>query len=769
MTKIGDKFGGAQTAARREDVRFLTGAGRYVDDIAPDTALHAIFFRSPVAHADILSLDLDAARAAPGVAAVFAAGDLEAAGVDLNIEATVITNRDGSAAPDPFRPVLAKGRVRHVGEAVAVVLAKSLAEAKDAAELIGFDYEDRAVHVDLAPGGEGLHDVAPDNIAYDWALGDEAATEAAFAWAAHRVALTVSQQRIIVNAMEPRGCFAEWDGGRLHFAVGGQNVWITKTMLARQMHLPPEAVHVTTPDVGGGFGMKGFNYPEYLVVAHAARTLGRPVRWIGERTESMLTDNGGRDLQSRAEMAFDAEHRLIGYRVNTLSNLGAYSSEFAQAIQSDLFARVLTGAYDVQAAFVSVKGIYTNTTPVDAYRGAGRPEAIYTLERAMDHAARQLGVDPWELREKNFVRAFPYKTATGEAYDVGDFPRVMARVKAEADVAGFAGRRQAAAARGKLRGQGLCYYIESILGAPVEDARVEFRDDGTVALYVGTQSNGQGHETVFAHFLAARTGIPADRIVVVQGDSDLIPQGGGTGGSRSVTVQSNATIAAVAEMVAAFVPFLGETLQAEGFDFDGEAFRAPGTNHAITLLEAADLAREAGRRDLLDRRTTAELPGRSYPNGAHVAEVEIDAETGVLQLIAYTVTDDFGVLIHPQLAEGQVHGGVAQGLGQAVMERAVHDENGQLLTASFMDYAMPRADDLPMISFTTEPVPSTANPIGMKGCGEAGTVGALAALANAVADALAPAGVSDVQMPFTPLRIWQWLQEARGPDKARAG
>ena len=760
------KFGTAQTAARREDDRFLRGTGRFVEDVVPPGALHAVFLRSPVAHADIRALNIDAARAAPGVAGVFTARDLAIGGLPMNIPAAAImTNRDGSRGAEPLRPVLARGRVRHVGEAMAVVVAETLDQARDAAELIAYDLDDRDLHLDLATGGPALHDEAPGNLAFDWTLGDEAATDAAFAAAAHRVAMMIEDNRIIAASLEPRGAWAEWEDGRLHLCFGGQGVWTTKKMLAEQLGLPPEAVRVTTPDVGGGFGMKTMPYPEYFAIAHAARALGRPVRWISERTEAMLSDNGGRDLVSHAEMAFDADHRLTGYRVNILSNLGAYNSLFAQAIQTNLSARVLTGVYDVQAAFVSVKGIYTNTNPVDAYRGAGRPEAIYTLERMMDRAARELGVDPWALREKNFIRAFPYTTASGELYDVGDFPRLLNRVRAEADVAGFAARRAEAQARGRLRGLGLSYYIESILGSPVEDARVEFRADGTVALYVGTQSNGQGHETVYANFLAGRSGIPADRIVVVQGDSDLIPSGGGTGGSRSVTVQNTATVGVVDKMAAAFVEFLGQELGAEGFVFDGTDFRAPGTNHAVTMIEAAEMARKAGRSDLLDHSARVKLPGRSYPNGAHVAEVEIDPETGKVDVVSYTVTDDFGVLIHPRLAEGQVHGGIAQGLGQAVTERVVHDETGQLLTATFMDYAVPRADDVPMIAFTTEPVPSTANPTGMKGCGEAGTVGSLAAIANAVGDALAPLGVGDVQMPFTPQRVWDWIRKA-GPRVA---
>ena len=761
-----DKFGTSQTAARREDVRFLTGQGRYVDDIAPADAAHAFFLRATVAHADIGSIDLEDAKAAPGVLCILTADDLEAAGVDLHIPTTPVKNRDGAEAPDPFRPVLAKGRVRFVGEPVAVVVAESLAAAKDAAERIGLDLSERPAHVALEEGGDALHDEAPGNLAFDWALGDEAATEAAFAKAAHVVRVRVEEPRVIVNSMEPRGAFAEWDGGRLHLAVNGQGVWEQKALLASQLGLDPAQVRVTNPDVGGGFGMKGMSYPEYTVISHAARLLGRPVRWMSERTEAMLTDNAGRALVSVASMAFDADHRLMAYRLEVVSDLGAYSSEFAQQIQSNLAAKVLTGTYDVQTVFMACKGIYTNTTPVDAYRGAGRPEAITALERCMDEAARQMGLDPFALRLKNVIRAFPYKSATGELYDVGDFPRLLERVRVEADVAGFAARRAEAAKRGKLRGLGLSLYIESILGSPVEGATVEFRESGRVAIHVGTQSNGQGHETVFAQFLAARTGIPADLIDVVQGDSDLIAEGGGTGGSRSVTVQSNATLATVAKMATAFGDFLKEEWGADEVAFDGADFRAPGTNRAATMLEAAELARARGRADLLTHSAKAKLPGRSYPNGAHVAEVEIDPETGDLALLRYTVTDDFGVLMHPQLAEGQVHGGVAQGFGQAVTELGVHDGNGQLLTASFMDYGMPRAGHLPMIRFTTEPVPSTANPIGMKGCGEAGTVGAIAALGNAVADALAPLGISGVQMPFTPLKIWQWVQEAQAPIAA---
>ncbi len=758
-----EKFGKSQPVKRVEDQRFLTGHGRYVDDIAPQNALRLFVFRAPVAHATITTLDVADAREAEGVHLILTAEDLEAAGVKMDIHATVVPNRDGTQGAKPERPILARGKVRFVGEPVAAIVAETLAQAKDAADLIEFDYEELLAHMDLATGGAAIHDEAPDNRAFDWGMGDEAATQAAFDAAAQTVSMEIGDNRIIVNSMEPRGCYAEWEGDKLHLSVNGQGVWGEKNRMVKAFGLSPDQVRVTNPDVGGGFGMKGMSYPEHYMVSQAARVLGRPVRWMGERGESMLSDNAGRDLVSVAELAFDADSRITAYRVRTRCNLGAYNSQFGQPIQTQLFSKVLMGTYDVQTTWLQVEGFYTNTTQVDAYRGAGRPEAIYVLERIMDQAARELGVDPWELRRKNFIARdkFPYQTATGELYDVGDFHKVLDSAERFSDRAGFAKRRTASEAKGHLRGQGLCYYIESILGDPSENAKVEFHEDGTVSIYVGTQSNGQGHETVYAQFLSDQTGIPADRIRVIQGDSDLIAKGGGTGGSRSVTTQSTATLATVDAMIAAFTPYLADKMGVEEsrITFDDERFRAEGSNLTPTMLEVAEMARADGRDDLLVHAAEATLPGRSYPNGAHVAEVEIDPETGKVTVDRYHVVDDFGNLINPMLAEGQVHGGVAQGIGQAVTERVVYDEDGQLLTASFMDYAMPRADDMPWVAFSTEPVPSTANLMGMKGCGEAGTVGALAAVANAVLDALWDRGVRQADMPFTPQRVWEMLQD----------
>ena len=758
-----EKFGKSQPVKRVEDVRFLTGQGRYVDDTVPDGALYAYFFRSPVAHGEITELDLEDARQADGIHLVATCEDMEAAGIDIAMAGALMKNRDGTDGAAPLRPMLAKGRVRYVGEAVVLIVAESMSQARDAAEMIMFDTNDLPAKMDVAAGGEMLHAEAPDNRAFDWGMGDEDATDAAFRAAANTVSLEIDDNRVIVNSMEPRGCWAQMEEGRLHLSFNGQGVWGMKDRLVKAMGMEADDIRVTTDDVGGGFGMKAMAYPEYYCVAYAAKTLDRPVRWMSDRTEAMLSDNGGRDLVSVAELAFDETNKITAYRVKTRCNLGAYNSQFAQAIQTQLFSRVLMGVYDVQTTWLHVEGYYTNTVTVDAYRGAGRPEAIYVLERVMDRAARELGVDPWELRRRNFIKPeqFPYKAATGETYDVGDFNKVLTRAAVEADQAGYQARVDADAARGLIRGQGLCYYIESILGDPTEGAKVEFHEDGAVSIYVGTQSNGQGHETVYAQFLSDQTGIPAHLITVVQGDSDRIKQGGGTGGSRSVTVQNNATLATVSKMIAAFTPYLADKMGVAEDDvsFDDETFRAPGSNLTPTFLEAAEMAREDGRADLLVHEERVALEARSFPNGAHVAEVVIDPETGVLTIDRYTVVDDFGNLINPLLAEGQVHGGVVQGIGQAVTEHVVYDDDGQLLTATFMDYALPRADDVPMIGFTSEPVPSTANVMGMKGCGEAGTVGALAAVANAVQDAVWDRGIRQVDMPFTPLKVWELLQD----------
>lgn len=760
------KFGTSQSIRRFEDTRFLTGGGRYLDDIAPKDALFAYVYRSAVAHAEITGFDVSGAAASEGVALVVTAETLEAAGLANNLAGALIENRDGSMGANPKRPLLATQRVRYVGEALAVIFAQTLEQAKDAADLIEFDYEDLPTSMGLSDAGPAIHPEAPGNVAYDWGIGDEAATQAAFDAAAHSTRIDIADNRVMAASMEPRGCYAQMEDGRLHVAYSGQGVWGTKASVAGWLGLDKADMRVTNPDVGGGFGMKAFDYPEYFIMAYAAKTLDRPVRWQAERTEAMLSDNGGRDLISTVELAFDEDFKITAYRVDTTSNMGAYNSGYAQFIQSDLAAKVLMGTYDVQTAWFRNRGIYTNTTQVDAYRGAGRPEAIYVLERAIDHAARVLGQDGHALRRRNFIPAdkFPYTTVTGELYDVGDFHKVLRRAEQEADVAGFAARRAASQKQGKLRGIGTCYYIESILGQPDETAKVEFAEAGRARLYVGTQSNGQGHETVYRQLLHEYSGIALDAIDIVQGDSDLIATGGGTGGSRSVTTQGTAIKHTGDAMVEKFAPFVADQLGVDEVAFDDGAFRAKGSNTVMTMIEAADAAREAGVEDLLVTSETRTLPGRSYPNGCHIAELEIDPQTGVTEVVKYTVVDDFGVLMNPMMAEGQVHGGVVQGIGQAITEHVVYDETGQLLTASFMDYGMPRADTVPMIAFYSEPVPSTANVLGMKGCGEAGTVGALAAVANAALDAIWETGVQHVDMPFTPMRVWSWLNERQAAE-----
>ena len=756
-----EKFGKSQSVLRTEDDRFLTGEGNYIDDSTPSDSLYAYFFRSQVAHAKIVNLNVDDASTAAGIHGIFIAEDLENNGVKNDLVGVTVKNHDGTNGASPKRPLLAKERVRFVGEPVALVIANTIQNAKDAAELIEVDYDDLPVSTELKKSKYTIHPEAPENVAFEWHLGDKNKTDVIFEKADKIVSMEVSNNRVIVNSMEPRGCYANWENERLHMSFSGQGVWTHKSFASDILGLRAEQIRVTNPDVGGGFGMKAMGYPEEFLVSFAAIKLKKPVRWMSERTEAMLSDNAGRDLKHFAELAFDRTNKIVAYRVFTCCNLGAYNSRFGQNIQTGLFAKVLMGAYDVQNTYLNVTGFYTNTTQVDAYRGAGRPEAIYLLERMMDRAARELKIDPLELRRINFIKKnnFPYKTSTGELIDVGDFDRVLSAAEKSADIKGFERRKKESKANGRLRGLGLCYYIESILGDPSEEAKVVFEEDGDVKIYVGTQSNGQGHETVFAQFLSDQTGIPAEKITVVQGDSDLIPHGGGTGGSRSVTVQNNATLVIVDKVLQLFSQYLAEKLKVDVTDieFDDITFRIRGSNFTPNMLEVAKMASDDQRSDLLTHSAKATLDARSFPNGAHFAEVEIDPETGFIQVVKYSVVDDFGNLINPMLAEGQVHGGVAQGIGQALYEHVVFDEEGQLLTATFMDYGMPRAQDLPYYKFETECVPSTANIMGMKGCGEAGTVGALAAVANAVHDALWEIGVQQVDMPFTSEKIWSMI------------
>ena len=764
------KFGTGQPVRRREDVRLVTGRGTYLDDSRPQGELRAVFLRSPAAHAILEHVDISAAIHSDGVAAILTGADLEAAGVN-DIGAVTIRNRDGSICARPKRPLLAVERLRMVGEPVALVLAESLAAALDAAEQIEIVYEEfpaiAATAEATREGAPQLHAEAPRNIAYEWAIGDEKVVDAKLESAAHRVEIRLINNRIAGCPMEPRGAIAHWDAAAqaLHVQVSAQNVWRVSREIASRLELRTEQVRVTIGDVGGGFGTKAPTYPEYTAIAFAARHLGCGVRWISDRSEAFLSDSMGRDHVTRAIAGFDENLRLAALRVESDVAMGAYLSPHGTFIPSELVAKVLPGAYEFEHLFFVARGVYTNTTPVDAYRGAGRPEGIYVIERLMDAAAREFGVDPLELRKRNFVPRdrFPYRNASGETMDSGDYRRIADRARQEADVDGFPARRAESARRGKLRGLGIAFYVEVILGATDERAQLRLAEDGMWELLVGTQSNGQGHETAYLQILADGTGLNPDRVRIIQGDSERIPAGGGTGGSRSVTTQGTAILVAAEQLIEALRKEAEEALEAapEDIEFCNGEFRIMGSDRAVGIDALTSLAIEKGAGERLQFRVHTELPARSYPNGCHICEAEVDPETGRVSIDRYLAVDDFGRLINPLLAEGQVHGGVAQGIGQAVLEHAVFDEEGQLLTGSFMDYAIPRASDLPCIRFIHEPVPSPANPLGMKGCGEAGTIGSLPATSNAVLDALWEAGVRHVDMPLTPARVWGWLQEAR--------
>ncbi|MFL5332238.1 MAG: xanthine dehydrogenase family protein molybdopterin-binding subunit [Geminicoccaceae bacterium] len=762
------KFGIGQPVRRVEDQRLITGKGRYTDDINLPGQAHGYVLRSPTAHARITRLDTSAAKAAPGVLLVLTGADL-----DATIPCLIpITNRDGTERADPAHPILVRDEVNYVGDHVAFVVAETRVQAKDAAELIEVEYEDLPAVADtakaLAPGAAQVHPEASGNLAFDWHYGDEAAVQAAFARAARVVKLELINNRVICNAIEPRACVAEWNPGnaKLTLQTCTQGGWGHRDVLAANLGLEPEQVRVITPDVGGGFGMKAFFYPEYTMAAFAARGLGRPVKWTAERGESYLSDTMGRDHVTTAQIAFDADHRALGLKVDVISNMGAYYYAYAPYIPTGAALKVLPGVYDVKTLSYGVKGVFTNTVPVDAYRGAGRPESIYCIERLMDYAADELGVDPVELRRRNFIRPeqMPFQTAAGELYDTGEFAKVMDTCLQKADWSGIAARKAQARAKGRLRGIGMCYYIESTMGDPTEHAAIEFADDGFVNVLVGTQTNGQGHDTAYSQVLHQRLNVPFEKIRIVQGDTDRIRAGGGTGGSRSLTAQGMAITDAsdlVIERGKLFAAQLFETAAAD-IQFQEGTFRVAGTDRAVDIMELAGKARtmapSLGMEGGLDAAATTNLSAWTFPNGCHIAEVEVDPDTGTVEVVDYNIVDDFGVVLNPMLVEGQVHGGIVQGIGQALLEGAVYDDSGQLLTGSFMDYSMPRADNMPSFDFSTVEVPCKNNAMGVKGCGEAGSVGAPAAVINALVDAVADHGVTHIDMPATPEKVWRLAQ-----------
>jgi aerobic carbon-monoxide dehydrogenase large subunit len=760
------KFGVAQPVRRVEDPRLLLGHGSYTDDIAPADALFGFVLRSPYAAAKILSIDTEAARQMPGVRAVFTAADLEADEIGGVPCVVPLQNRDGSDRADPPHPVLAAGFVRHVGDPVAFIVATSAAAAQDAAEAVLADYDALPAVTDMQaavePGAPLVWPEAAHNIAFDWHTGDKEKTDALFASAAHVTRLTVVNNRIIVNSIEPRTAFAAYEDERWTLTTTCQGGWSLREMLAAHVFkAPEEKFRIITPDVGGGFGMKLFLYAEHVLVCYAARKLGLPVRWTSERSEAFLSDTHGRDQICEGELALDANGKFLGMRIRVLAGMGAYLSNYAPIIPTLAGSKVLGSVYDFQTIYVNVLGVFTHTVPVDAYRGAGRPESNYLVERLIDAAANELGIDRVDLRRRNMVpaSAMPHVSAMGEKYDSGDFPKVLDAALEAADWNGFPARQREAVAAGRRRGIGLAYYLEATGGAESERAEIRFSADGRVDVYVGTQSSGQGHETAYVQLTAAQLGVDGEKIRIHQGDTDRIPTGGGTGGARSLYSEGQALRLTGLSVIEKGRQEAGAYLEAAEADIvfaDGK-FSVAGTDRAVDILTLA-----AQKPGTLDAAEVAAIDAHTFPNGCHIAEVEVDPETGVARVVGYLVMDDVGKVVNPLIVRGQVHGGVVQGIGQAIYERVVYEaDSGQLVSGSLTDYALPRADDLPDIRVEFIEIPCASNPLGVKGAGEAGAVGSPPAVVNAIIDALKQDGVTAVDMPATPERLWKAITMAK--------
>jgi len=776
---------------RVEDPQLLRGHGRFVADITLPGELHCVLLRSPHAHARILRIDSVTAAGRPGIAAVFTGADMAADDVGPMAPFWAIQSADGTPMAEPPRFALARGTVRHVGEAVAALIAESADQARDAAELVQVDYEPLPAIVDakaaMRKKAPLLHESAPSNVCFRFARGDEAAVGKAFAGAAHIVRLDLINNRLIGAAIEPRAVIADGSaGGKLTLYCATQVPHLIRRAVSEQLKLPQTAIRLVAPDVGGGFGYKGKHYPEETLVAWAARRLRRPIKWIATRSESFLSDNQGRDHQTHAELALDSEGHFLALRVDTIANLGAYVSTFGAAIPSAIYTALLAGVYRTPAIAIRSTGVFTNTSPTDAYRGAGRPEACYVLERLADEAADMLKLDRAEIRRRNLIPAdaMPYKTPIGPVYDCGNFPKVFARLLEIAGYDGFAQRRRTAARTARLRGFGIACYVESsgvapsrfatALGARIgffEAATIRVQPDGSVQALVGTHNHGQGHATTFAQIISSRFGIPLSSIEIIEGDTDRVPFGSGTFGSRSIAVGGSAIDNAAAKIIEKGKRIAAHLLEASAADmtFGNGVFSIAGTDRRVTLREVARVAYipkaypaelELGLADT----AVYDPPAFAWSNGAHACEVEIDRDTGEIRVIGYWGVDDVGTVINPMIVEGQIQGGVAQGLGQALRERCVYDlDTGQLLSGSLMDYALPRASDMPVIvSELDESKPCTPNPLGAKGCGEAGSIGAPAAIVNAVLDALRPLGVTDVQLPLTSESVWQAIRASDG-------
>jgi aerobic carbon-monoxide dehydrogenase large subunit len=757
------KFGFGQSVQRKEDDPLLRGVGRYIGDVAPRETLHAVVLRSPHAHARF-HIDAAKARAMPGVRLVLTGAETDDLGP---LPCTV--ELPNTVLDVPPYAILARDEARHVGDAIAFVVAETLEQAKDAAEALTVTWEELP-HVigateALKPGAPSVWPQHRDNVVFDLTLGDKAATERAFAEAVKVVSLTLFNQRVVANYLDTRGVVANYDAAdeRLTLTLSSQGPHAIRDVLLQVLQLPAEKLRVMTPDVGGGFGTKLFPYREYALAAVAAKQLQRPVTWIADRSDHFLGDMQGRDNVTTARLALDEKHRFLALDVDLVANMGAYLSQFAPLIPT-LGAVLSPGVYDISTCHVRVRGVYTNTVPVDAYRGAGRPEAAYVIERLVDHAAREVGIAPETLRRRNFIKpgAMPYQSATGQNYDSGNFAAHLKRAQELADWSGFAKRLRLSKKAARLRGIGLSTYIEACGNAGSETATLNLEPDGSVMLLIGTQSTGQGHATAYAQVVADHLGLPPERVNVVQGDTDRIKSGIGTGGSSSIPC-GGASLAGAAEKLADNLKRLAaEALEANADDLeiaDGTV-RVSGTDRVISFAALAQ------RPDAGSRLTAAYAftpPQATYPNGTHIAEVEIDPATGETRIVDYVVVDDFGATLNPLLLAGQVHGGTAQGIGQALMERAVYDsDSGQLMTASLMDYAVPRADEVPAIAFETRNVRCKHNPLGVKGAGEAGAIGSCPAVMNAIVDALWRAfRISRLDMPATPERVWGVIESAR--------
>lgn len=774
------RFAVGQPVPRKEDPTLLRGLGRYTDDQHVPGEVYAVMVRSRIAHGILRGIDTEAARAMPGVLAVVTVADLDAAGInDLPVTMS-FKNRDGSDMTPLRQPPLARGRVRFVGEPIAVVVAETAAQARDAAEAIAPDI-DPLPAVTLAsdaaaPGAPQLHDALPGNVAFDYHFGDTAATDAAFARAAHVTRLSIRNSRVAVCAMEPRAAIASFepDGERYVLRVGSQGVFGLRGLMAQVMGVPVARMRILTGNVGGSFGMKAGAYPEYVPLLHAARALGRPVRWTDERSESFLSDNHGRDHEMLAELALDADGHFLAWRLTGVGNVGAYMG-FAAVLPATInSAKNMVGVYATPAIDCATRCVVTNTTPVGPYRGAGRPEGNYYIERLIDNAAAEMGIDRVELRRRNHIKpeAMPYRAPSNLDYDSGDFPAVLDHALAAADWDGFAARRAESRARGRLRGRGIGQFLEITAPPMNEMGGIRFEDDGRVTIITGTLDYGQGHASPFAQILASRLGIPFERITLLQGDSDELIAGGGTGGSKSV-MASGAAISEAADLVIErgrrLAAHLLEAAEADiefGVDdTDGGAFRIVGTDRRIGIMDLAERLRESGDAPegveaSLDVRHVHKGAPSAFPNGCHVAEVEVDPDTGEVFVVRYTAVNDFGVVVNPLIVEGQAHGGIVQGIGQALGEAMVYDDDGQLVTGSYMDYALPRASSAPSFTLDSHPVPARTNLLGAKGCGEAGCAGSLPAVMNALVDALRERGIPHIDMPATPARVWEALRAA---------